>query len=135
MLFSTLRRTPRKGSAQEFAMMLWLIKKEQIEHAKIRANAQLLIDKEAGVKAFEEYMKEAMPYMEAIEQQKSAEIKQALEREAKRGPMRVSPLSPMSLKSKILETEAKSGGAVRTPEQQNVIYSKISRAIELGRRK
>lgn len=67
--------------------MMLLVKQESIEHARFRALAQITIDSEKGVEAFEEYMKIAFPYMEAAKSRDRAEFIQKIQEEVKRGPI------------------------------------------------
>ena len=63
MLFSTLREPPRPGSLRESLLILYVLKKEQIEHARLRTLAQALVDKEKAVEVFQEYQKTAFPWI------------------------------------------------------------------------
>ena len=65
ILFQTLRKPPPRGSVRESVLRLFVMQREEAEHAKFRALAQLLLDKEAGAKAFEEYFDTAFPHIKA----------------------------------------------------------------------
>ncbi len=74
---------------------------EDIEHARFRAQAQILLDKEEGAKAFEEYMKIAFPSLEQRRQQRNDELKKKLDDWVGRGPLRVTPLQEPRVQSRM----------------------------------
>lgn len=110
-MLRTLHAPPKKGSLRESALILLLMKLENIEHAKFRAQAQIFMDQEKGVEAFEEYMKIAFPYLESIKKRDRADHIKALEKWVKQGPMKVIPMVAPKLRSrmkhKIVDTETK----------------------------
>ena len=73
-------------------LILLLDRLEDIEHAKFRALAQIQVDKEAGVEAFEEYMKIAFPSLEGRKKASADSAKAALLSWIKEGPLKVTPL-------------------------------------------
>lgn len=87
---------------------------EEIEHAKLRALAQILLDKDKGVEAFQDYMKTAFPYLEtAKEREKSGWIAK-LKEEVARGAMSIKPLwqekrLSSRLKAKVEEPPTEAG--------------------------
>lgn len=91
-MLQTLKEPPKKGSLRESALTLLLVRLENIEHAKFRAHAQIIIDKDAGVKAFEEYMTIAFPYMQKYKKRDKDEAIETLKKWAAKGPMGVKPL-------------------------------------------
>lgn len=97
---------------------------ENIEHAKFRAQAQIFMDQEQGVEAFEEYMKIAFPYLESVKQREKSDHIKALEDWVSRGPMKITPmLSPKMqsrMKHKVVATDHK-----RDPDKANKLYEKI----------
>jgi hypothetical protein len=68
---------------------MYVIKKEEIEHSKYTALAQLLVDKEEGMKAFEEYFKTAFPFIETEKKRESKHYADILSKEVARGPLMV----------------------------------------------
>lgn len=90
ILFQTLREPPPKGSVRESILIMYVMHKEEAEHAKFRALAQLLVDKEAGVKAFEEYFDLAFPHVKKEAQREGMSLAKALQKEVSRGPIAVS---------------------------------------------
>lgn len=112
-MLRTLNAPPKKGSLRESALILLLMKLENIEHAKFRAQAQIFMDQEKGVEAFEEYMKIAFPYLESVKQREKADHIMALESWVKKGPMKVTPmLSPKMqsrMKHKVIASDQKRG--------------------------
>ena len=94
---------------------------ELIEHARFRALAQITIDKEAGVKAFEEYMKFAFPGMTIRQKTKDEEARKTLMKWVNSGPIGVTPLPMPTIKSRLKTQMAK----VRTDRKGNELYGKL----------
>ena len=74
---------------------------EDIEHARFRALAQLLIDKDEGAKAFEQYMKIAFPSLEQRKKQQDDGLKKLLHDWTKSGPLKVTPVAEPRAASKM----------------------------------
>jgi hypothetical protein len=77
------------------------MKLETIEHARLRALAQVIIDKDKGIEAFEEYMKIAFPYLEATKRRDKEDHIRLLQREVGRGPLKVTPVESPAMKSRM----------------------------------
>jgi len=93
-----LQAPPPKGSLQEWALILAISREEDIEHAKFRALAQIIMEvnaekPEAGTKAFEEYMQKAFPSLETKKKRKDDEVKKALQAWIAQGPLQVTPMA------------------------------------------
>lgn len=101
MLLATLREPPRRGSAREFALIMYSTMRDRIEHAKVRALAQAMIDKEEGVKAFDEYMKLAFPWHEDHKVKRDVDMKKIMAEEIKRGALLVTSDKPRVVQSKL----------------------------------
>lgn len=71
---------------------------ESIDHAKFRAQSQLMIDPQKGKDAFEDYMKIAFPYMEGMRRRATEEITKMLKRETSRALV-IRPTAPIGRKS------------------------------------
>ncbi len=91
-MLRTLQAPPQLGSLREWVIILLLNKLEDIEHARFRASAQLIVDKEAGVTAFEDYMRIAFPYLEGRKNNAKKEAHAQLMSWVKEGPMKVTPM-------------------------------------------
>jgi hypothetical protein len=89
--------------------MLLMMKLETIEHSRFRALSQIIIDQEKGVEAFEEYMKLAFPYLEAVKSRDKEKYIDMLKREVARGPMLVTPMKQTQLRSRLKQRAAKRG--------------------------
>jgi hypothetical protein len=92
-LLQTLKAPPEVGSLREWVLVLLLHRLEDIEHARLRAVVQVLVDKEQGVTAFEDYMKIAFPYLETRKRQEKDDAKKALMSWVKSGPLKVTPMN------------------------------------------
>lgn len=99
---------------------------EDIEHAKFRAQAQIQMDQEEGITAFEEYMKIAFPYLESTKNREKADHIKALESWTSQGPLKITPMLSPSMQSrmkhKIIARDSK-----RDPESANRLYEKIGK--------
>lgn len=83
------------------------MKQEEVAHARVRALTQVLLDKEKGVEAFEEYMRAAFPWViTANKKDKRAQIDKLMD-EVKRGPMAVKPLWQGKIGSRLKEKQDK----------------------------
>ena len=120
-MLRTLQAPPPRGSLREWVLILLLDRLEDIEHARFRALAQLIVDKSAGVEAFEDYMKIAFPSLEGRKKTQKEQAHKILKSWVGTGPMRVKPLHEMGrVKSKL-----KKAVAHRATEQQNKLYQKV----------
>lgn len=115
------------GSIQELVLTLLLMKREQIEHARLRALAQIQIDPKQGMTAFEEYMKLAFPWAETVKKRETAAHMKLLEAEIKKGPLAVTAARDETkkmrsrLKAKVVErTEFN-----KTKEEAGRLYSSL----------
>lgn len=128
LLLKTLQAPPPKGSLRESVLMLLLMKQETIEHARFRALSQIVIDKEKGVEAFEEYMKIAFPYLEATNRRDRDKYIAMLNQEVRKGALRVhavqEPKGKSRMKQKAVEAKKK-----RDAKQMNSLYSKLGSVI------
>lgn len=77
------------------------MKQESIEHAKFRALAQIIIDKEKGIESFQEYMKLAFPYLEASKKRDRESFIKKLSDEVRRGAIAVKALPVPKFQSKL----------------------------------
>lgn len=103
-----MKQVPPPGSLQEWVLILYLDRLEDIEHAKFRALVQVVLtvgaeNQEAGVEAFEDYMNKAFPNLKTKKKKKHDQMLDALKEWVGRGPFGVTPLSmPAKAKSKMV---------------------------------
>lgn len=108
LLFHTLQRPPPPGSLQEWVLVLYLDKVEDIEHAKFRALVQVVLtvgaeNQEAGVEAFEDYMNKAFPNHQSKKKNKHEQTMSVLKDWVSRGPFGVTPIGePARARSKMV---------------------------------
>ena len=105
--------------------MMLRMKLETIEHARLRALAQLLVDKDKGVEAFEEYMKLAFPYAEATKRKEKDDYIKRLKSEIGRGAIRVVPLKSPTLTSRVGTAKQRSRRTAADPD----FHRKLGRPI------
>ena len=103
-MLASLQAPPKVGSLQEWVLILLQYKLEDIEHARLRAVVQVLVDKEKGVDAFEDYMKIAFPYLEGRKKQQKEEAMKGLMDWINTGPLKVTPMQDAQrVKSRLRE--------------------------------
>jgi hypothetical protein len=78
-----------------------VLKKEQIEHARTRVLAQILVDKDKGVEAFEQYRKVAFPWAEAQAKAADRNMVERLLAEVRAGALSVQPLEGAPVRSRL----------------------------------
>jgi len=127
-LLQTLRAPPKVGSLLESVLILLLMKQENIEHARFRALAQIMINQEKGVEAFEEYMKMAFPYLEATKRKQSEGVAKMIDAEIRRGAFAITPQAQTPIKSK-MHSKAATRKVGLTRDQADSLYGKMGRAI------
>lgn len=113
------------GTPQEFVLLMLIDRLELIEHARFRALAQITVDKEEGVKAFESYMQIAFPGMTMRQKRKDDDTREALKKWVNSGPIAVTPLPMPTIKSRMKLQVAK----VRSDQRGNELYGKLGSAI------
>ena len=112
--------------------MLLLMKLEGVEHARTRALAQILMNQEAGVKAFEEYMEVAFPYMEAAKGRDKVEAMKAMKDFVEAGPFGVRPLPTPKMRSKLKHRLVRRDNKkTMTREEENALYEKMGQSIPI----
>lgn len=132
----TLSELPPKGSLQESVLILLHMKQEEINHARIRALAQIMVDKDKGKEVFEEYMASAFPWIETVKRRTNAEQIKILNEEVKKGVIAIKgPLHQHQkirsrLKTRVVSKQS-SGG--RSNEDINKFYDKLGPPIKDGR--
>jgi hypothetical protein len=104
-----------------------VVKLETIEHARFRALAQIVIDKEKGIEAFEEYMKIAFPYLEATKKKERGDHIKHLQKEVSRGALSVRAIENPTMKSRVATAKARTQPQSAAEERR--IYRRMGRAI------
>lgn len=128
-MLSTLRELPPRGSLQESVLILLHMKHEEINHARIRALAQIMVNKEKGPEVFEEYMKSAFPWIETVKKRTNQEqIKVLLEEVNKgalsiKGPLWQKPIQSR-LKARVVERN-------RSNEEIDALYKKLGPVLPM----
>jgi hypothetical protein len=109
------------GSLQEWCLIFLLDRLEDIEHAKFRALAQLQLDQESGVKAFEDYLNIAFPGLAMKRKKRDEESKKVLDWWTGLGGLKVRPMIPERGKSRVKVRMAQGAVAERAED----IYRKL----------
>lgn len=100
-MLRTLQAPPPLGSLQEWVLITLVDKAETIDLAKFRALAQLIVDKDKGIEAFEEYMKIAFPGFESRKNREKENIHKELKEWTSSGPIKVTPMEEQRGRSKL----------------------------------
>jgi hypothetical protein len=128
LLFRTLSEPPRKGSLRESALMLLMMKLETIEHSRFRALSQIIIDQEKGVEAFEEYMKLAFPYLEAVKERDKEKLLRVLKREVAGGPLMITPMKQPMVQSRL---QKRATARKKSREEMDRLYQRMGSTLPL----
>lgn len=112
--------------------MLFVLKKEQVEHARLRALAQAIIAKEKGKEVFDEYMKVAFPWLETQKSRDKEDHVRILMEEVKKGALGIKPLwqdQPMRSRMKTLVVNKDTPVKPKSREEQNELYAKLGKIV------
>jgi len=115
--------------------MQYVLKKDLIEHARLRALATSIINKEKAAEVFDEYRKEAFPWVETQQKRDRDATVKILNEEVKSGVLGIKPLWEANaqskvrsrLKTKVMESDGKPlvPTASADPAKMRSIYSKL----------
>jgi hypothetical protein len=129
-LFQTLREPPPRGSLRESVLILYVLQKEQIEHARLRALAQGIVNKDKAVEAFEQYQNTAFPWIKTQKRRDAQAHIKLLADEVKKGGLTVRPLweKPMRsrMKTRIVQ---RTEGPIRSEKAMNDLYGKLGKVV------
>ena len=133
MLLSTLREPPPKGSPRESILILYVLKKEQIEHARLRALAQAIISKDKGKEVFDDYMNVAFPWLASSKKQEKNDHIRILMEEVKKGQLGIKPLwqetrGRSRLRTRVVE-RAEKEATPQTRKNMDRLYSKLGKIV------
>jgi len=123
-----MQAPPESGSLQEWVLILTLDREEDVEHARFRALAKLILSigaekQDSAIEAFEDYMKRAFPSLETKKQRTKDKMFQALKSWVGGGPLQITPMAmPSKVKSRMVQ---RISGVDRG--KANQIYSRLGR--------
>jgi len=128
-LFQSLREPPERGSLRESVLVLYVLKKEQIEHARFRALAQGIVNKEKAVEAFEQYQRAAFPWIETQKRRDAEAHIKLLVEEVKRGTLGIRPLWEKPIRSRMRTRIVQRDEAVRSEKSMDDLYGKLGMVV------
>lgn len=129
-MLATLRGLPPRGSIQESVLIVLQLKQEEVNHARMRALSQIMIDKDKGVETFEEYMRAAFPWVESSRKKERADQIRKLQEEVNRGPMSVQPLWQKPIRSRLkTRTEDNTPLTKKQMSEVDATYRKMGKVI------
>lgn len=105
--------------------MLYVLMLEEREYMRDLATAQLMIDKDHGMKKFNEYQKKRFPWTETATNRDKDMYKQILLDELKKGPLLVRPMGNNKVKSRLISKATKTDG------KSNELYKKLGKGIPI----
>ena len=132
MLFATLREPPQKGTLRESVLLLYVLKKEEIEYARDLALAQIQLDKDKGLERFNEYRKTMFPWVETAKKRDEDFHRKLLADVVKQGPLFVQATHTPKFKSRLVQRIEKDKTPKVTREvlqKQNEIYKRLGKTI------
>ena len=109
-----------------------MLKKEQIEHARLRALAQAIVSKEKGKEVFDDYMKTAFPWLEKQKKQTHGDVIKALNAEVSRGSLGIKPLWQAKTQGRHKTRTVEKAAAPSTPEsreKRGTFYTKLGKMM------
>lgn len=117
--------------------MLLILKKEQVEFARLRVLTQSFINKEKGPEVFDEFRKMAFPWVETQRGRDRQEHIKLLQEEVKRGVLGIQPLWENNkqvrsrLRTRVIETTKDVPTNIRTKSTpaERRIYQKMGSVI------
>lgn len=92
---------PGKGTLREAVLIAFVQRTQDVEHAKLRALAQIIIDPKQGIEAFNDYLKAAYPHLEVDKNNQKKSHIEAMMAEIKRGPMQVKAQGEVRVRSRL----------------------------------
>lgn len=103
-------------------MLLYVSRLEEIEMARFHALAQVIVDAEHGMEAYESYLRVAFPGFEGRKKRSEDEFKQQLKDWVDTGPLKVVPMQAPQMKSKLRTRSAK----VTKDSRLGELYDRLS---------
>lgn len=128
-MFSSLREPPKKGSLRESVLLLYCLKKEEIEYTRDLALAQIQLSKEKGAEFFNDYRKAMFPWIDTAKKRDEDSHKKLLEQIVKNGPLSVRPLHMPQAKSRLVHRKEKVKTTEDKRRDQNELYKKLGKSI------
>jgi hypothetical protein len=83
-------------------MLVYVMKKEEINFMRDLAMAQVVIDGKSGVKAFEEYRKIVFPWAENAAKVEQDKYKEILNKAVAQGPLRITSVTKPKVSSRLI---------------------------------
>jgi hypothetical protein len=109
-----------------------VLRKEHVEHARLRALAQAIIHPEKGVGAFDDYQRIAFPWLATQKKRETNEHSRLLRDEVGRGALAIRPLwetKPMRSRLKTKLVDAREPRSTRTPSEMDALYAKLGMVV------
>jgi hypothetical protein len=111
---------------------MYVLKREHVEHGRLRALATAIINKEKAGEAFDDYMKTAFPWLESQKTRDHQANIKLLQAEIKRnaGGFGIKPLWQAQNKVRSrLKTRVVEGSIPRPKKEMDALYSKLGKTI------
>ena len=110
-------------------MLLYVLKKEEIEYSKELAMAQIQIDKEKGLEQFENYRKKMFPWVDTAKRREKDIHQKVLLDAVKGGPLVIRPMEQPRAKSRLVQRREVSTPPVLNKKRLDTIYSQLGKVV------
>ena len=111
-------------------MLLYILKKEEIEYSKELAMAQILIDKEKGLEQFEKYRKKMFPWVDTAKTREKDLHKKILMDAIKQGPLSIQPIQTAKVTSRLVRRkQAEAPEAPVDKKKLDQLYSRLGKIV------
>lgn len=102
--------------------------REQAEHLQFRALMQVMLDKDKGIEAYDEYRAARFPFLATQKKRDRAQVLSVLEQELKRGVLTVTPLGQKPMNSRLKQRVERKQALQEDPKARdaaNALYKKM----------
>jgi hypothetical protein len=105
-----------------------VLQKDRVEHARTRALAQMMLDKEKGIEAFEDYKRTNFPWLEKQKKRDKDDHVEKMMREIRAGGLSIQPIGDQRVKSRLRAKQV-----YKKPDAERVdsFYSKLGKSIPI----
>ena len=111
---------------------MYVLMKERIDHARVRVLAQLVLDKDKGAEAFEEYMSVAYPWIQTAQKEERKKLIDKLVSEVKGGALVIESMgAPKRIKSRLAAAAATPvpSAPAATPVRDRAALNKFAQGL------
>jgi hypothetical protein len=108
-----------------------VLQRDRIEHAKFRALAQVLVDKDKGIAAFDEYRNIHFPWLETHKKRDKEDHIRALMGEIKKGALVVTPKMDKQIRSRLKVAKTSPPVIPGSSSRSGALYRKLGMVVPI----